>query len=336
MDTTNPGLVNVADQAFNPDLRVNSLGIPKDDDTLVSIAKQGTPRAKNDPVSEALPKNDDTLIDVAGQGEPRAENDVTSTVVPVPAESIIAAQAAVPISQDFGETPGVAPSFLPFPPSPLDPDIAEQDLTAGSIADFTVAGPDISIQTNQSAETAKDYKVMSILDADTRLPPTSLTTRYRLTVNPHDLTSLEVSMQGRPIVFDNAILTANNEGASRIITGYGANFIVIDKYDDNDQIVPILDNPHPGDTFTLNVQRQGSEVVSRDTGTTTNVTISPPPLVDVPTGISNENFQGTTEVSTGPQPGEPVITSGEKAPTAINVNVSDQDAVIGLPVNVFP
>ena len=201
MDTTNPGLVNVANQAFKPDLRVNSLKIPKDDDTLVPIADEG---------------------------EPRAENDVISSIVPVPAESIVAAQAAVPVSQDFGETPGTAPFFLPFPPSPQDPDIAKQDLTAGSIADFTVAGPDISIQTNQSAETAKDYKVTSVLDADTRLPPTPLTTRYRLTVKPSDLTSLEVSMQGRPIVFDDAIFTVNNEGASRVITGYGTNFVVID------------------------------------------------------------------------------------------------------------
>lgn len=168
-------------------------------------------------------------------------------------------------------------------------------------------------------------------------PQPPLTTRYRLTVVPPDLNSFGVSMLGRPVVFDDVIPTTANEGASRSITGYGANFVVIDRSDEADSLVPYMDDPQWGDTFTLDIQRQGSEVISRATGITQDVTILPSPQVDVPTGIPSAPSQGNVEVSTSPQPGEPVITSGVNVPTAITVNVADQPPLApGLPVNVFP
>jgi hypothetical protein len=142
-------------------------------------------------------------------------------------------------------------------------------------------------------------------------------------------------MLGRQIVFDDNIFTVNNEGAARLITSIN-NIIVIDRSDPNDQTVPVMDVPQVGDTFALDVQRQGSEVVTKDTNANQDVVILPPPLVNEPTGIANFNSQGTVDVSVGPQSGEPIISSGVRVPTAITVNIADQEAVIGLPVNVFP
>ena len=201
-----------------------------------------------------------------------------------------------------------------------------------------MAGPDLSIQTNQTTDTKKTFVVSSVRDADTGLTilfPETNTTRYLLKVVPADLASFGVTMLNRQIVFNDNIPTTANEGASRIITGCGSNFIVIDRNDPNDMVVPSLATPQIGDAFTLDVQRQNSEVISRSTGVFQDVTILPPPLVNQPTGFPNENFQGTTEVSTGPQPGSPVIASGVNVPASIDVNVSEQDAVIGLPINVY-
>ena len=48
MDVTNPGLVNVADQAYgNPSTTVQSLAIPEDSDVLTPVADEGYPRADN-------------------------------------------------------------------------------------------------------------------------------------------------------------------------------------------------------------------------------------------------------------------------------------------------
>ena len=621
MDVTNPGLVNVADQAFPPDLRTNSLAIPLDDDILVPVADQG---------------------------EPRAENDVTSSTFPIPAEEIVARQSTLPVSQDFGEVPGVAPAFLPFPQNKIVNTLENQSIVRGIPNEYTVAGPDESIQTNVSADTIKRFAVTQVLDADTGLPITIpvpatsgtfmavqdtfpgivtfvsstpippaltnglvvsiagipspglydglyvvsnvqslgpgnfdvaviniattgttigslallpgnisgsnwinitgstvpayngihrvsnlidlqytytsvantdppgtevifttsahllglsqgqlvylsgsygwavvsnvvsisgsiisaadsafnpgvqttftsvsalpgalqagqrisitgtggvppigydgiwkvlnvtgntfdittaytnplpgscswdvfnfnivgtlgsaigtchartfdidvvnagtasgvwnvfsfdvtatyvgddagtwtytppqpvLTSRYKLVVTPADLNTFGVSILGRQILFDDVILTAANEGAARIIAMYGGNYIVINRDDPADQSVPILASPQITDTFTLDVQRQGAEPIFRGTGQTADVTISPLPAVNLPTGFPSENFQGNVDVTVGPQPGEPVITSGVRVPTAINVNVADQDAVIGLPANVFP
>jgi hypothetical protein len=40
-------------------------------------------------------------------------------------------------------------------------------------------------------------------------------------------------------------------------------------------------------------------------------------------------------VSVGPQPNQPIITSGVQVPTAINVNVADQATSVGTPKNVY-
>lgn len=304
-DVTNPGLVNVANQAFNPALGVDSL---------------------------AIPENSDVLVPVADQEQSPAENGVDSAVFPTPAESDVAEQAALPISQDFGIAPGVAPLFLPFPTDNLKNNVANQNLTSGNPGEYTVAGPDLSIQTNQTGDTKKTFVVSSVRDADTLLAPTINTTRYILRVVPADLGSFGVTMLNRQIVFTDGF----NKRAVRLITGCGSNFIVINRNNPNDPIVPSLSTPQIGDAFTLDVQRQNSEVISRSTGVFQDVTILPSPLVNQPTGLPNENFQGTTEVSTGPQPGSPVIASGVRVPASIDVNVSEQDAVIGLPVNVFP
>ena len=48
MDVTNPGLVNVADQAYgNPSTAVQSLAIPEDSDVLTPVADEGYPRAED-------------------------------------------------------------------------------------------------------------------------------------------------------------------------------------------------------------------------------------------------------------------------------------------------
>jgi len=159
--------------------------------------------------------------------------------------------------------------------------------------------------------------------------------RYLLIVDPADLTSFPVSLLGREIVFGELIgLSEPNSGATRRITGIGANFVAIDSVDPTDS-VPTLVTPQINDTFTLDVQRNGPEVVSFDMDPTEEVTIFPDPPAFIASPDQALLNQGNVEVSTGPQPGEPIITSGENVPASITVNVSDQVTTVGLPKNVF-
>ena len=164
------------------------------------------------------------------------------------------------------------------------------------------------------------------------------TTRYKLYVTPSDLISFGISMLGRQITFDQ---DSENPGAVRNITGYASNWIVIDQENPADAYIPVLQTPQPGDTFTLDVQRQGSEVITSGTGIVQDVTLLPiPAAAPPPVPFTADVFpqgQAIVAVSTGPQPGQPIITSGVPAPTAINVNVADQPPIgVGLPPNVFP
>ena len=99
-------------------------------------------------------------------------------------------------------------------------------------------------------------------------------TRYKLVVTPPNLASFGISMLGRQIVFDDDTITADDEGASRLITGYGSNWIVIDKNDPADDFAPVLADPQIGDTFTLDSQREASEVVSSTSPRPVDVNVS--------------------------------------------------------------
>lgn len=164
------------------------------------------------------------------------------------------------------------------------------------------------------------------------------TTRYILYVTPTDLASFGISMLGRQIVFDAA---STNPGASRLVTGYGSNWIAINQVDPADMFTPTLATPVPGDTFTLSTQRQGSEVITSGTGIVEDVTLLPSPApAPSPVASTPDVFpqgQGTVSATTGPQPGRTIVTSGVPAPTAINVDVASQPPIgTGLPANVFP
>ena len=170
--------------------------------------------------------------------------------------------------------------------------------------------------------------------------PSFPTTRYKMFVTPQDLMSFGVSMLGREITFDKTILQIPNRGASRFISFYGNDYVVIDQTEFSDPLVPVLHTPFPGDTFSLSVQRQGGEVTTENLGTSQDVTIAPSPLINVPNFgippvIPSMPSKGPIEISTGPQPGAPIITGGVQVPTAINVNVADQATSVGLPTNVY-
>lgn len=140
MDVTNPGLVNVADQSVGrPDTSVPALSVPYESDAVVAAADAAQPAA---------------LL-------------ATVRVFPTPAVHD-AGDAQLPAaSQDFGQVPGVAPRYAPFPPAsnPVSPD--DQYVPQAGTSEFTVAGPRTSIQTNQNPESGHDYSVTSVLDADT-------------------------------------------------------------------------------------------------------------------------------------------------------------------------
>jgi hypothetical protein len=140
---------------------------------------------------------------------------------------------------------------------------------------------------------------------------------------------------GRQVLFADDTTTVADQGAARIVTGYSTNFLVVDKNDPNDGIVPVLFDPVVGDTFTLDVQRLGSEQVNTTGAPTANVVVAPPPRVNVPFPTQAGQGGGTFNVSTGAQPNRPVVTGGVQVPAATTVNVADQASAVGLPRNVY-
>jgi hypothetical protein len=300
MDVTNPGLVNVADEVEgNPDPNGGTVQkVPEDDDSLVAAAAQGYPSAP-----------------------------VDAEVFPTPGNVEI--QGVVPLY----------PSGATYPPKAAEIDVAKQSLTGVSTPEFIVAGPTISIQTNRTEDTSTTFRVLAVLDADHLPAPAGpATTRYYLVVVvPPLLTSFGVSLQGRQVTFADDTLTAADQGATRLITGYGGNFVAINRDDqtpDNGG-VPQLALPQVGDTFAVQTYREGSEDVDTTGPAAAEVVIAPPPPAPIYAQAPPRFDRGNVDVSTGPQPGSPIITSGTPAPASITVNIADQDAVVGLPTNVF-
>lgn len=317
MDVTNPGVVNVASETYgNPDPNGGTARWrPRELDLLIQAAGEAFPVPPGAGASsQTFPTPDEIDVDLVPYLFP-----VSSTPLPDATEFNVD-------EQQLGQGQMV-------PAEPGNP-------AAGSVfrgpADFIVIGPAESFQTN-SVEEFVSFTISAIYDADNLYaPPGPDTLRYYLVIStPPTLTSYPVSLLGRQVTFAGNVTPAN-EGAARRIQNYGTNFITINRDDESvsNGDVPSMSPPAVGDTFELAVNRQGSEQVNTE-GETTNVFIFPPPPVDVPFPPQADLSQGTVDVSTELPPGTTIITSGTPAPTARNVNVSDQSAVVGLPLNVF-
>ena len=318
MDVTNPGLVSVASETYgNPDPNGGQARwAPRQLDVLVPAADEGYPPP------------------------PRAGAD--SSVFPTPSEV------------DVNLPPYVPPPSSAYVPPATEFNVDEQQIgqggmvpvdpgnpAAGSVfrgpADYIVVGPAESFQTNTVDDDIVTAEVAAVLDADNlpALAGPSTTRYYVIVATPPLLTSYPVSLLGRQVVFAGDV-TAADEGASRFIQNYGGNFLVINRDDPSTSNgnVPTMTVPAAGDTFQFDVTRQGAEQVTTP-GETINVTIFPDPAPFE----SNEPQDGgptvTANVSTELPPGQTIIASGVVVPTARNVSVADQSAVVGLPTNVF-
>jgi len=319
MDVTNPGLVSVESETYgNPSPNGGTVeDVPLETDDLVAAADEGYPKPRNDVQSRVFPTFGNLLVDELPVLAPSS-----STPAPRAAEFDVD-------SQVIGQGTWVW----------VDPADHAKGKTFVEPSDFTVVGPAESFQTNLVEDEIVTVTVTIVLDADNLPhPPSPSTTRYYLVTSPPRLTSYPVSLLGRQITFSDDTLTAADQGASRSIQNYGSSFVVINRDDTtvNNGDVPTLTTPQSGDTFEVAVNRQGSEQVNTEGGTV-DVFISPPPPNFVPAAAPPAAATVDADVSTGPQPGEVVITSGVAVPTAINVNVPDQPPSVGpgLPSEIY-
>lgn len=147
MDVTNPGLVSVADQVVGrPSTAVDSLAVPRDVGQLVPAADEGYPLAEE--------------VNLAADG--------SSTTFPTPSVVLAGEQVQASPSQDRGQVPGTAPTYAPTPQASISD--SPQPGPGVDVAEFLVAGPSTSIQTNRGPDTEQQYAVTSVRDADTGGP----------------------------------------------------------------------------------------------------------------------------------------------------------------------
>jgi hypothetical protein len=316
-DVTNPGVVNVADETYgNPDPNGGQvLLVPEELDALTAAAAQGYPPA----------------IGVTSAIFPTA----SMVVISDPPPFAMLPQNLVPPADNIIVDDQVIGQGIWVYVDPIDPSAGKRFVPPN---EFLVVGPQDTIQLNYSEETTVLCTISAVYDADklwTLASASPNATRFLIVVAPPALTSYPISILGREIVFTDNPSPVINQGATRVITGYNTNYLVIGRNDPSDESVPVMDAPVVGNTFYLDTQRQGAQVIDRITGDVLNVVILPPPPTFVFDPNQALNNQGNVDVSTGPQPGQPVITSGVQVPTAMNVFVAEQEAVIGLPVNVF-
>jgi hypothetical protein len=318
MDVTNPGVVNVAAETYgNPDPNGGTAKwTPRELDVLTGAADEGYPLPPNGGADASVfPTPDQVFVDQLLASPPVG-------YIPTPYAPNV-----------FVDDQSIGQGSM----QPVDPGNPSAGYNFVGPADFIVVGPAESFQTNVSEQDFVTVTLTAVLDADHLPTPAGpTTTRYYLVTASPSLTSYPVSVLGRQVTFDGNV-TAGDEGAARIIQNYGANFIVVNRDDPSvsNGDVPTMTTPQVGDTFQLDVNRQGSEQVNTS-GETINVVIFPSPPINVPFPSQSASSQGTVDVSTGPQPGSPYIGSGVRIPNnERNVSVPDECAVVGLPTNVY-
>jgi hypothetical protein len=219
MDVTNPGVVNVASEAYgrgiatnvSPNASLVTRGPVTPDLTQAAGEVRGNPDPNGGSAYYA-PRQLDVLIPVADEGRPLPpdgglpqEAGAEPVVFPTPEEVVVGEPVFSPPPETY-PSGGLYPSTIP----PVQ--VAAQPPQAPGTgftppAELTVVGPSQSFQTNLAASQVITCTVTNVLDADTLQPPGSSTTRYYVAValpisaGKPSLRSFPVSLLGRLVTF---------------------------------------------------------------------------------------------------------------------------------------
>lgn len=302
-NVVNPGLVNVADEAY----------------------------PAPPPGREKLPRNLGALVPVGDAGFPIVPPGIGNLPLLVPVD--VAAQAFT-FPQSFGTS--IPPSLIPFLPL-IDVVVADDALEQLDVTDYVVTQAG-SFSTNAPGEeTTFETSIAAIVDADTGLAPGTDTLRYRITL-ADSLVPFGVTFIGREVEVTFASVMPPpppgepSVGQTRQIDFWSVNVIFIQRTDATDTFT---NNLVVGDRLLFDTARQGFENVSQQTGVTVNVTLpqgllAPSDPVTFILGRFLGNFLATSGVAV------PFVGSGTAAPPFQGTTeVENQTFGRGLPANVF-
>ena len=179
----------------------------------------------------------------------------------------------------------------------------------------------------------KYYTVVSVVDNDTGLPATTTSVNLRITIaGGAPLSSYGFTFSGRTLYFVAGawILPPLPSTPSRPISVWGDSggngILVVSNQDENGDPFPFPAGPAAGTIVALETARLDSEVVYQSTGVVQNVVPTTTPH------FPGEQVAGIFTVG-------PLIPEPGDVDTLVavqEVNVGDQETVVGTPANYFP
>lgn len=289
---------------------------------LVEVANQAYPAVLNSGVVDVVPRdfNPDASLGSGYAALPPPGAGASSFPFPTPLDVSV-------ISQVLQQAPV---SGVPFQ-FPRLVNINSQNLVDGrALAEFTVTEVG-SFQTNAPELDAdiKTFLLTNVYDADVRpfAGPISTTTRLLLRFTPASLNTFGIGLLGREIEF----IDGPADGFTRSIESYGPASVIINVADTLDTI-QFSSFPVAGNHFTLDVKRNGSEPVFDNKSTPleinvfSNTPLENPTVVFAPTKPDQGNFFAGDGVII------PFVGSGLRVPPLLGTfEIAGQNLTIGLP-----
>lgn len=306
-DSTDPGQVNVADQAYPP----------------VPPTQQGLPTPMNFFGSDFAPPPLPTL----------------SLGDPTPSLSLVPNQAGIPAPFSLGVATPAVPSF----------DVKTENSVLPPVTEWVIS-PSGNFQTNNTPSDEAAFTISAVVAFDVGLP----TERYQISLGAVNLFSFGLDLTESLAMFtDNLSQQLPIPGGppravgvvnpTRPIVSFSTNWILVYAIDQfgfmlgGTFALPFspLSQPVPGQHVSINILRDGPDVLNDTNLPVSNVVIAAP-LINAATVVGNSfGFQGNIAAGSGVV--SPFIGSGLPAPLFLGTFEVENQTNLGqgLPANVF-
>lgn len=285
-------------------------------------ANQGFPRPPDGGVVSTSPSKDVKVIPQAFAPAPLV-NPFPIPPTPPPTPFLPATQGVPPVA--------VLAEVIPFNPLSVDVDLMKVDSTAGDAPTYTIS--DAGSFAIVPGPAVRFYTIISVIDLDTGAAPTTSSVNLKITMSGGSapplglpLDSYGFTFAGRSLLFAAGAWIPAQTTPERIIAVNGDllngdSIVIVPNLDPDGNSFPWPSGPAAGTIVAVDTARNGSEVVFQQTGQVQNVIPSSIPH------FPSEQILGPLI----PEPGD--IESDLPVQEIV---VSDQETVVGTPVDYFP